>query len=143
MSLEHPYTTLEDVQAELKNHSDDAVQKIKDAINLASRAIEDYCNRDFLFHDYSEGAYVVPPDDVYAGQIVLPWPIVTLDSITYDGTELDEDDYSYTVGKRIILVENDYTVGMTIRSKLEITGSFGWVEDVENPETAPPPTLRR
>jgi len=141
MSLYQPYTTIADVQNELKNTTDAARAKIESAINAASRAIEDFCNRDFLFHDYSEDGYLVPLGDIILKTIYLPWPVITLTSIEYDGTALEAEDYK-VAGRTRILTMDDYTPPEgDIDTKVTLYGTFGYALDEDDPTGVPPPSL--
>jgi len=78
MNLINPYCSLADVQAEAQNIDSGDEPTLVNAINNASRWIEWYCHRDFLFHDYSDttkAALVCPDDWVMQNLIFLPWPV--------------------------------------------------------------------
>lgn len=167
-TLEKPYCTVEDVQAELQNtDADDAVQLI-DSVNAASRWIEDYCSRDFWFKDCSTAGneLEVAPDWCAYNIIYLPWPVITLTKITVDDVEVPTTDYGYKnpqpgtgctskiyrEGARWMAGEQRNNVGLlpervfTMPTVIKLTGTFGFaLSQAGDPPadvvTVPPPTL--
>jgi len=95
MSLYKPYTTVALVQQECKNDESDLTAVYESAINSASRIAEDYCNRDWWYHDHASSALTVDPRWVVQDRIYLPWPVKTLTEVTVAGTALDTDHYGY------------------------------------------------
>lgn len=89
MKLLSPYCTVKDVQVETQNSDPTEVDEFMRAINNASRWIDSYCHRDFLYHDHTANALVIP-DHWCAGNVIyLPMPIKTLTEIKVvesDGT---------------------------------------------------------
>lgn len=145
MALDKPYCTLTDVHRETRNSGAELEEKYEDAINLASRWIEEHCHRDFWFHDHSASALVVDREMVIGKSIFLPWPVRTLTGLwTYydhtvgktDNDEWDSDEYRVQIGKcqiesRAGKFPKDYIV--------EVEGTFGYGDGVD--ETAPPSDL--
>lgn len=143
--LANPYCSLDDVQKELRNTDEVLEDTIIVAINQASRFIDDHCETDFLFHDYSASAYTVPRKRVIADSIFLPWPIVTLTEVISDGDSFDMgDDIYYEVGGREIQsLDGDFadypcTLAVTVK------GTFGYEADSATEVAATlPPHVRR
>ncbi len=77
-ALFQPYCTLLEVQQETKNSGSENDDVYRTAINLASRFIEDYCRRDFWFHDHTVDPLQVPRAKVMGDMVCLDWPILTL-----------------------------------------------------------------
>jgi hypothetical protein len=80
--LVKPYCTLEDVQRETQNKDTDDVPDFIEAINQASRFIDDYCRRDFLFHDHTTEPLSVIPSWCASNVIYLPWPVLTVTEVS-------------------------------------------------------------
>jgi hypothetical protein len=102
-ALSNPYCTLEDVKSECKIASTDRNDVIAEAINSASRGIDERCRRDFLFHDHASTAYRVPSHCIAENKLFLLWPVITLTEVKLvasDGTEtvLDPGDYEFENG---------------------------------------------
>ena len=79
-TLDKPYTTVDDVRAEIRSRDTDITDKLIDSINLASRWIDSYCGTDFWYHNYATTPYAA---EVIGKLIVLPWPVITLTKIEY------------------------------------------------------------
>lgn len=82
-------TTLETVKADLGISTTTDDDFIKRKINFASQAIEDFCDRVF-------GTSEVTETFKAEGQlrfVVARAPIASISEITYDGTEVDSDNY--------------------------------------------------
>lgn len=84
-TLLRPYCTLRDAQTEAGTNDPDSALDLILEINKASRWIDDHCKRDFLFHDHSTTAFVVPESWCALGVIYFPWPIITLTEIKVGG----------------------------------------------------------
>lgn len=80
--LVNPYCTLDDVQKELQNNDADEVPSLLTAINQASRAIDWYCGRDFMYHDHTTTPLTVLNIWCSANIIYLPWPVIELSEVT-------------------------------------------------------------
>jgi hypothetical protein len=93
--LVNPYCTVADVQLECQNDRADDVRKIILAINAASRWIDGYCRRDFLFHDHASTGLQVQRSWGAENKLFLPWPVITLTEATLDGTVLPAEEYAY------------------------------------------------
>ena len=100
VTLDRPYCTLAEVQAELRNAETDQEDAIKTAINQASRLVDDRCNTDFLQHDHSSTPLDVQPWMVQGDRIFLPWPIIEITEIkeTVSGTVYDASNYKVMFG---------------------------------------------
>lgn len=106
MALENPYCSVVDVQRETGNSDAELVSQFEDAINVASRWIEDHCKCDFLPKDYSTNAYTVATQDAIGDTIFLPWPIITLTEVSAAETVIPTDHYDFTVGSRSIRLKS-------------------------------------
>lgn len=81
-TLVDPYCTLADVQRETKNDRSELSDWFISCINRASRFVEEYCNRDFLYHQYTaDTPFVVPKERVIGDSIYLDWPIRSLTGV--------------------------------------------------------------
>jgi hypothetical protein len=81
-SLSTPYCTLPEAQAEAQNNDPTEAADFIKAINNASRWIDSFCRRDFLYHNHSSTALQIPNHWSAGNTIYLPWPIITLTEIT-------------------------------------------------------------
>lgn len=95
VTLVNPYTTLPEVLANIRNLT--APQAVQDAcataINTASRYIDEYTQRDFLFHDFSVSPLIPRIEWTTRDVISLPWPVLTLTQITELGQVIDPKFY--------------------------------------------------
>lgn len=106
MALEDPYCSVEDVQRETGNSDEDLMFQFEDAINLASRWIEDHCQTDFLPHDHSSSAYTVSLRDTIKDTLFLPWKIITLTEVAAAGVVIPAAEYYYDAGSRGIRIRS-------------------------------------
>lgn len=166
-TLLNPYCTLEDVQKECENHDAEDSLVMLDAINAASRRIDSYCRRDFLWHDHSLTPFSVLDSMIVRETIYLPWPLAELSKIVIvtDGVEeiVDPKRYRASVdlqksSTRIVLAGkwlgavNLDLAGMTSGSiislppEVRIYGCFGYAVDgsaTEVPSRSLPAGIRR
>ena len=157
VALSYPYCSLSDVQDEIRNHSADIEDKLRTAINLASRRVDEHCNRDFKFHDHATTALPVPTRCIIGDKIFLPWPILTLTVVTENEVALDANDYYFEAGEKWIervsnlavrLGQSPDTVVVTPLwmkpgggTSLTIKGTFGYALETTDGSTKPPPLL--
>lgn len=164
VALLRPYCTVADVQREAQNTSADDKDVFATEINKASRRIEEYCMRDFWFHDHSSTPLIVSPHWCALNKIYLPWPIITLTKVEVsegpdsEWTELDATSYitepaTAPRGRAKIvrsgnwLRDDSVTPGLapaartTIPRRTRLTGTFGYALDGTNPQTTPPPGM--
>lgn len=141
-TLSRPYCTLDHVRSEVGTPADDLSDddKFKDAINMASRAIDDYCHRDFWFHDHASAGLVIPADWAIGPKIYFPWPILTLTEIAYAGTVIDAANWMFTAGSRSVEYISNFSKSRP-GYLLSVKGTFGYPLAVSDPATTPPPTL--
>lgn len=139
-TLLRPYCTLLEVGKETKNSAPENDDWYRACINMASRWVEEYCHRDFWFHDHSETPYVVPRKYVLGDEVFLPFPIISLDSLVIDDKAWDVSTDIYLEDSRIVSEETEFG-DYPFRGKMEITGTFGYPLAEENSETTPPPTI--
>lgn len=99
MALDRPYTTATEVRRELRNNDTFEDDWIEEMINLASRWVDDFCNKEFWFYDHSVTALTVLEDDIYNDRIFLPWPIITLTAVYSDDDLIDSDGYRWNNGR--------------------------------------------
>lgn len=102
VTLLRPYCTEAEVRAVCGNQDAGVADKIRTALNNASRFIEELLKRDFVLHDYTSGSPLVirrvaVQPSIIGSEMFLPLsPIITLTSVTEDGDLLVEsDDYVY------------------------------------------------
>jgi hypothetical protein len=142
--LNKPYCTLLQLQKELKNTDADDEDTIKDwhhdCINRASRLIDEYCQRDFWYHDNTadgEGVFEVPKQYVCGQYIFMPWPVITINEIMHDDEEWDVEDFRANVGETRITYWTDIAfVEFEDNDWLTIDGTFGYtITDSEQPPT--------
>jgi len=148
--LKNPYCTLVDVQMEAANDDTGDAEQFKAEINAASRWIDGYCRRDFLFHDNASTPLVADSDWCAGNVLFLPIPIITLTKITVDGIELDTTDYLWKnssprstaqiikSGRWIIQRQGSK---FALPPKIELTGTFGYTPAQADPDKTPSPDL--
>lgn len=138
-SLKYPYCTLLSVQEETRNSVSSNEDKMIKAINLASRQIDSFCRRDFLFHDHASDLYQVKTNQVIGNKIYLPWPVLTLTEVVVGGGALDPDSYFFENGEATAMIMFDRDLPSIRPSRrIQFRGTFGYPFSVENPETNPP-----
>jgi hypothetical protein len=110
--------------------------------------VEEWCHRDWTYHNYSSTALV--PDELWiqGGSLWLPWPIKTVTEITIDDTVQDEDDYRFVVGRSEIRLFGHWPnpVAFDKPSYVTVKGTFGYTHsDLTAPPTDPlfPEGVRR
>jgi hypothetical protein len=146
MSLQKPYCTLLDVQAETKSSDSELTSVYEACINRASRYIDRHCKRDFWFHDYTSTAFVVPRRYVLGNELILPYPILSLTELRFfpDASEestsdyaLEEIDYYFEAGKHTVAISSIHSVEYPFEGRMELFGTFGYELTVDG-ELAPP-----
>jgi hypothetical protein len=165
VTLVNPYCSVEQVQEELRNESDDIVEAIETAINQASRQIDKHKGRDYFFHDYSD---TDAPLVIYSGMadgafyrnfLNLPYtPIIDLTSVTVNGTLWTVDvDYIRQTTRLVSINGHWPTSGIpsgspalyssgcsSVPAKVEIVGTFGYFQaDHSQVPTGLPADLNR
>lgn len=157
MPLTNPYTTLLRVQKETRNSKPDKVEWLETCINDASRIIDDFTNRTFFLHDHTAEPLEVQPAWVVDKEIYLPFPIVSLDSISVEGETLPATDWrtrSLSLNGAVGHVNSSWvTAGRSeggCRSNdpyerpILLTGTFGYeAPDTETPSPALPASITR
>lgn len=92
VTLVRPYATLRDVQRECRNvDTGSAEDDMREAINQASRMVDDMVNRDFFYHDHASSALRINSSWITANTIYLPWPILTLTEVKLNGEVQDAE----------------------------------------------------
>ncbi len=153
MALERPYCSISDVSGETQN-SDAPDSLYENAINTASRYVEEYCQTDFWFHDYSSTALEVPRSWVTKNIVTLPWPIITLTDLwvysdreigAVDNDKFDFDEYYFDVGRSQIRAEGGvFGEQHPFVLNMELKGTFGYpITDNETPPATLPQSIRR
>ena len=143
MALSKPYCTVADVKS-YTGDSDLGTGTCEEAINYASRFVEQHCRRSFWYHDHSSTALTVDYRDITPEIIYLPFPIITLTEVKQEDSVLLEDAYTGMSDGRIRLRKNSSSIWRIIRydkymfnKELDITikGTFGYTI---SGTTAPP-----
>ena len=155
--LEKPYCCKEDVYKITRSSDQELNEWYESCITVASRMVDDFCYRDFWFHDYSVDGFLLDEEDVVDDIISLPFPVITLDKVTsviMNDPETDADtveplDYRYRVGERIVTHKTTFANGVTAWTKdqdvdkydVRVYGTFGYALDTLDPDNTPPPTI--
>lgn len=139
-ALYRPYCTLEDVQRETQNvDTGEVLDKFIDCINGASRFTDEYCRRDFWFHDHSQTPILVP---VIGHSAFMHWPILELSGIQL-GTEDTILTEGYTFNASVIDLtdaRNRFGKLKGLVRSVKVYGKFGY-QLVEADLTATPPII--
>lgn len=155
VTLLRPYCTLADVQQETANNESTREDTLKQAINDASRFVDQHCRCDFWKHDHTASPLSIPNDWVAGDQIFFPWPIVSLtklEDITSEDNpiELDTDTWHAETGinsvtgaaeKRGLVTSSSRFTIYKHQVSLRATGVFGYALAAGNPTDAPPTNL--
>ncbi len=143
MALSKPYCTVADVKS-YTGDSDLGTGTCEEAINYASRFVEQHCRRSFWYQDHSSTAFTVDYRDITPEIIYLPWPIITLTEVKQEDSVLEADAYTGMSDGRIRLRKNSKSIWRAIsrnkylfNDELDITikGTFGYTI---SGTTAPP-----
>lgn len=130
IALYKPYATLMQVQAELRNEEPEDVDAIKNAINSASRMMDEFCNTDFWYHDHSGTGLRILPEWVQGDAIFLPWPIKTVTEVKDSLARYvyPEDVYTLMLGRIANLADGGVTGNgsvIRVRSPLSALAAAG------------------
>jgi hypothetical protein len=129
VALLNPYCTVAQVQEELRNTNDNLTGTIEDAINQASRFIDEYKGRDYLWHDHSSDALVI---DRFDGNIIGEWlflphrPVVTVTEISVAGEVWTKDEDYRVKDYRIACLSGEWPLANPPDGLIEIKGTFGY-----------------
>jgi hypothetical protein len=135
--LDKPYCSLLDVVQTTGNSEPELQSIFVDAINLASRRVDELCGRDFWSHDHLTEPYVVARKRVAGLVVLLPFEINSLTEVKLDSVELDLASISYFEGDTFF--ESEASLGdIPFTGELAIKGSFGFPTTVA---TEPPATI--
>lgn len=140
MALLNPYCTVAKVRSELRNsiasgqagHVTDPV--IEDAINAASRLIDEHKGRDYLYHNHSVTPLHIGrhSEAVFGDTLFLPYrPIITLTVVEVQGETwtVDEDYVVSADGESLVSIARDaWPVGATAEYWTQLTGTFGYLQ---------------
>lgn len=153
MALDKPYCTV----AELKQYTgnqDLDVSNCEDAVNHASRFIDEYTGKHFRHMDHTGSPYAVKQRDITERHLYLPMPCIALTKLERDDEEIElknftfntrSDTSKYTqedclirakVTKNRIYIDIGSSVPVTFNSEDEIklTGEFGYGTEVADTE---------
>ena len=134
MALSKPYCTVGDVRSYTSDR-DIPTSVAEEAINYASRYVDQFCNRSFWYHDHTSSSLLVDYRDITPHMIYLPFPIITLTEVKQEDTILEPDAYTGYDDGRIRLRRNRSSIWKILRddgyifdSDLDITvkGTFGY-----------------
>lgn len=157
IQLISPYCTLRDAQLEAGNDSSDAALDLIAEINKASRWLDEYCSRDFLFHDHAATPLVVQDAWCAGNTIYLPWPVITLTEVRVGGVALAPEEYrvSRRPGSATAKIERNgpWIVdpsnatalngekGLMMAPRVELVGTFGFAPATAKPTETPSPDV--
>lgn len=134
MALSKPYCNVADVRS-YTGDFDISSSTAEESINQASRFVDQYCRRDFWYHDHSSSSFLVDYRDITDHMIYLPFPIINLTEVKQEDTILESDAYTGYSDGRIRLRRNRSSIWKILRddgyifdSDLDITikGTFGY-----------------
>ena len=144
MALSKPYCTVADVQS-YTGDSSISTSTCEDAINNASRFVEQHCRRSFWYQDYTSSHFTIDYRDITPEMIFLPWPIITLTEVKQEDSVLETDAYTGMSDGRIRLRKNSSSYWQSIRRNkyqfnaeldIKIKGTFGYaISGVTAPPT--------
>jgi hypothetical protein len=146
VALLNPYCSVDQLRAELKNSAIDPAfnDELANAINAASRWVDNYCGRDFFYHDHRTSPVVITPwmETTYKETLWLPYrPVIALTKVEVEGVEwtLDEDYIIHNndrgEGVALIAIGTEayrststamWTVGKCADDFVRLTGEFGY-----------------
>jgi hypothetical protein len=166
VNLDRPYCTVRDVQDETLHGASDHIETFTKAINQASREIDWFCRRDFLFHDHTSQAFSVPAHMCQENVITLPWPVITITEVKVivppdSGAVLDPSEYQHenfllSASSKIYRAGRwrsgeEFTKAGILPSRsnrlptrIELKGTFGYLPAQKNSThdfTAPSPSI--
>jgi hypothetical protein len=144
MPLDRPYCTVQQLRDFISNDNPDLEAKFEEAVNRASRYVDQRLGASSWFQDYSVTAYPVDKRDVLDSFILLPFPIITLTEVVQEGETLaegEEDDYQFTVGERTIRSNGTWGAIPYTGSIIRIKGTFGYALSEIDANNTPPPSL--
>jgi len=144
MALYQPYCTADDVHGHTKNF-DIATDVTERSINMASRYVDEYTGRLFHYYDHSSTAYKVPNVDFIGGtHIYLPFPILSLASVSAEEEEVDSDNYEFSEKpsgykhRSVLELKSTVTIDflgqktISASSNAEVKGTFGFTSTNQN-----------
>lgn len=158
IALNKPYCTLSQVQYFTGEDDGDYDDVLREAINFASRWIDQWCKRDFWFHDHSSDWLEITQEDEAIGRkLFLPFPVKTLTDVNLiwgdeTGTNaiIDADDITYRFHNDAIsgqgyIAFNVKTPDLSWPdNEIKLKGTFGYtVTDTETPPTDIPEGVTR
>lgn len=128
MALTKAYCTLAAVQADTRNASAPTAD-LEAGIHAASRWIDEYMGRDYLFHDHAATPLVLWGHNrlVSERRVLLPFlPIITLTAVVVNSQAWVEDVDFVKDPLGLLAIDGDFPVGDS--DKIEVTGTFGYPE---------------
>jgi hypothetical protein len=129
MALAKAYCTVAQVLADIRNAAAPTAE-VESAIVAASRWIDGYRGRDYLFHDHSASPLEIWGGDpgLSEGELIVPFdPILTLTAVNVDGVPwVLGTDYRVDGAFRLIPLAGWFPVART--SVVKLTGTFGYIE---------------
>lgn len=146
MALLNPYATVAQVQEELQNSDAGLTSVIEDAINAASRWIDDYKGVDYFEHDHTETPLKIHTyyRDLSGSRLMLPFSAVSeLDSVREGTTELVADTDYVRDGVTLHRIGANWTVGAP-PEHISVYGVFGYPQTAATAvPTGLPPHINR
>lgn len=140
MALLNPYCSVAAVRSELRNNATAgqsgyiADSLIEDAINAASRFIDEYKGRDYLYHNHSSTVLKLGPHSnaIFGTTLFLPYrPCITLTVVEVQGeTWVEGTDFIiHDDRERLICVNREsWPVEQGPDYWTHLTGTFGYVQ---------------
>lgn len=131
VELNNPYCTLEELQRELRRPVDPADKQrdaLHEAINRASRYVDDHQNRDYLMHDYRVSPLTVSEydEEEYGDTVYFRYrPAIVIDSVLLAGAALVVNSDYVVKDDKLIRLGGVHWELSTPSNLLQIYGLFG------------------
>jgi hypothetical protein len=134
VALLNPYCTLAELCHELKKPVADAtgdmLDQLHEAINNASRWVDDYTGRDYYLHDHSSTVLTIDEFDdiIFGNRLFLPYaPVITLSEVKL-GTEVLVLDVDYAnKSDELVCLYGEWGV-VSPDTKVTLKGTFGYAQ---------------
>jgi hypothetical protein len=130
MGLVNPYCTVEQVREYIRNGSANSTA-LEDAINAASRWIDQFKGRDYFQHDYSSSPLVIDKWDkcIDDDLLLLPYsPVIELTQVSVAGVvQVAGTDYK-AKGCFLVRLGGVWPEAEADADAIKLTGKFGYAQ---------------